>query len=154
MWAFPRKSTDSAVKHNEDFRIPQEAEQIVTEIVDLKDWLKAQPEFEIKKKLLFTSIIHTPTGEKVTTGFRYFNNPIEEVVAAFETGDVAALTALDYALDDEGEPDTTSVCIKLAYVKSGAFFAAQPEEYQDYVPTNVREPKFLNGFDISLDQSA
>jgi len=126
----------------------------VTEIVDLTDWLKAQPEFEVKKKLLFSSIIHTPSGEKVVEGFRYFTNPIEEVVAAFETGDVAALTALDYALDDEGEPDTTSVCIKLAYVKSGAFLAAQPQEYQDYVPTDVREPKYLNGFDIELDQSA
>ena len=154
MWAFPRKSTDSAVKTDEGLRIPQEAEQIVTEIVDLTDWLKAQPEFEVKKKLLFSSIIHTPSGEKVVEGFRYFTNSIEEVVAAFETGKVSALTALDYALDEDGDPDTTSVCIKLAYTKGGAFLAAQPQEYQDYVPTDVREPKFLDAFDISLDQSA
>ena len=126
----------------------------MTEIVDLTDWLKAQPEFEVKKKLLFSSIIHTPSGEKVVEGFRYFTNPIEEVVAAFETGKVSALTALDYALDEDGDPDTTSVCIKLAYTKGGAFLAAQPQEYQDYVPTDVREPKFLDAFDISLDQSA
>lgn len=126
----------------------------MSEIVDLNDWLKAQPDIEVKKKLLFTSLIYTPTGEKVITGFRYFTNSIEEVVAAFETGDVAALTALDYALDEDGDPDTTSVLVSLAYTKSGAFMAAQPEEYQEYVPTNVREPKFLNGFDIELDQSA
>jgi len=126
----------------------------VTEIVDLTDWLKAQPEFEVKKKLLFSSIIHTPSGEKVIEGFRYFTNSIDEVVAAFETGTVSALTALDYALDEDGDPDTTSVCIKLAYTKGGAFLAAQPQEYQDYVPTDVREPKFLDAFDISLDQSA
>lgn len=126
----------------------------MSEIVELSAWLKAQPEIETKKKLLFTSLIHTPSGEKVVEGFRYFTNTIEELVAAFTTGDVAALTALDYALDEDGDPDTTSVCLLLAYTKSGAFLAAQPQEYQDYVPTLVAEPKYLNGFDISLDQSA
>jgi hypothetical protein len=126
----------------------------MSDIIELTDWLKTQPEFETKKKLLFTSLIHTPSGEKVIEGFRYFTNPIDEVVAAFNTGDTAALTALDYALDEDGDPDTTSVAILLAYTKSGAFLAAQPQEYQDYVPTVVAEPKFLNSFDLSLDQSA
>lgn len=126
----------------------------MSEPVKLIDWLKTQPEFEVKKKLLGTSIIHTTSGEKVIEGFRYFTNPIEEVVAAFTTGDTAALTALDYALDEDGDPDTTSVVVNLAYTKSGAFLAAQPEEYQDYVPTAVAEPKFLTTFDLSLDQSA
>jgi hypothetical protein len=118
----------------------------MTDFPDLADWLKAQPDtFEVKKKLLFSSIIHKPSGEKVVTGFRYFTNPIEEVVAAFETGELAALQALDYALDEDGDPDTTSVDVVLAYTKSGAFFAAQPEQYQDYVPTKVREARFVTG---------
>ena len=116
----------------------------MTEIPALSDWLKTQTDtFEAKKKLLFTSIIHKPSGEKVVEGYRYFTNPIEDVVAAFESGDLANVQALDYALDEDGDPDTTSVALLLAYTKSGAFLAAQPEEYQDYVPTSVREPRFF-----------
>ena len=118
----------------------------MSEFPALSDWLKAQPDtFEIKKKLLFSSIIHKASGEKVVEGFRYFTNPIDEVVAAFETGDIASLQKLDYAIDEDGDVDTSSVCILLAYTKSGAFFAAQPEQYQDYVPTKVREARFVTG---------
>ena len=118
----------------------------MTDFPDLSTWLKGQTDtFEVKKKLLFSSIIHKPSGEKVVEGFRYFTNPIEDVVAAFETGDLAALQALDYALDEDGDPDTSGVAINLAYTKSGAFFAAQPEEYQDYVPTKVRDARFVTG---------
>lgn len=112
-------------------------------IPEISDWLKAQPaRFTTKKRLLvFTDIIYTPTNEKVIEGFRYFLNPIEELVAAFDAGDLAAINSLDFALDEDGDPDTTSVCLLLAYTESGSFLAAQPQEYQDYVPTVVREPK-------------
>jgi hypothetical protein len=116
----------------------------MTEIVDLTDWLKGQTDtFETKKKLLSTNVIHTASGEKVIEGFRYFTNDIEELLAAFDNGDLAAIEALDFAVDEDGDPDTTSVCLNLAYTKSGAFFAAQPQEYQDYEPINVREPKYF-----------
>jgi len=67
--------------------------------------------------------------EKVVEGFRYFTAPIEALVAAFESGDLAAIEALPYALDDDGDQDTTSVCLLLAYTDGGAFLAAQPQEY-------------------------
>jgi hypothetical protein len=118
----------------------------MTEYPDLSTWLKSQTDtFEVKKKLLFSSIIHKPTGEKVVEGFRYFTNSIDELVAAFETGDIANVLKLNYALDEDGDPDTSGVCLLLAYTKSGGFFAAQPEEYQDYVPTKVREARFVTG---------
>ena len=75
----------------------------MSDIPDLIDWLKAQPDtFETKKKLLFTSVIHKPTGEKVIEGYRYFATDTDAVIAAFETGDIAALQALPYALDEDG----------------------------------------------------
>ncbi len=130
----------------------------VTEIIELGDWLKTQTEtFETKKKLFFTSIIHKPSGEKVTEGFRYFTSPIEELVAAFDAGDLAAIEALPFALDEDGDPDTSSVCLLVAYTANGAFFAAQPQEFQDYVPTQVREPKFFDfpvARALELDQSS
>lgn len=118
----------------------------MTEIIDLTNWLKAQTDtFETKKKLLFTSVIHRPSGEKVVEGYRYFRNDIDELIAAFESGDLATVQALEYALDEDGDPDTSSVALLLAYTKSGAFLAAQPQEYQDYEPVNVREPRFFSG---------
>jgi hypothetical protein len=124
---------------------PQESVDM-TDIPDLIDWLTAQPDtFETKKKLLFKSVIHKPSGEKVIEGYRYFRSSIDELTAAFESGDLATVQALEYALDEDGDPDTSSVSLLLAYTKSGAFFAAQPEEYQDYVPVRVREPRFVAG---------
>ncbi|GEL96346.1 hypothetical protein [Cellulomonas composti] len=129
----------------------------MTDIPDLVDWLAAQPDlFETKKKLFGKSVIHKASGEKVVEGFRYFNSSIEELIAAFESGDLSAVQALEYALDEDGDPDTTSVALLLAYTKSGAFFAAQPEEHQDYVPVRVREPRFFPGsvaLVAELDQS-
>ena len=130
----------------------------MTEIVDITDWLKGQTDtFETKKKLLFTSVIHTASGEKVVEGFRYFTNDVDELLAAFDAGDLAAIEALDFAVDEDGDPDTTSVALLLAYTKSGAFFAAQPQEYQDYVPTALREPKYFTATverAEALDQSS
>ena len=129
----------------------------MTGIPDLTDWLTAQPDlFETKKKLFGKSVIHKPSGEKVVEGFRYFRSSIDELTAAFESGDLAAVQALEYALDKDGDADTTSVALLLAYTKSGAFLAAQPEEYQDYVPVPVREPRFFPGsvaLVAELDQS-
>lgn len=118
----------------------------MTEIPDLKTWLAGQPDlFETKKKLFGKTVIHKASGEKVVEGFRYFRSSIDEVVAAFESGDVAALQALEYALDADGDVDTSAVSLSLASTKSGAFLAAQPEQYQDYVPVRIREPRFLQG---------
>lgn len=129
----------------------------MTSTIDITDWLKAQPEFTTKKRLVvFTDIIHTPSGERVVEGFRYVNNSIDEVLAAFQTGDAAALAALDFALDEDGDPDTTGVCIQLAYTKGTTFLAAQPQHYVDYQPINVAEPRYLTSPELaaSLDQSA
>ena len=116
----------------------------MTDFPDLYDWLQAQPDtFETKKKLFGKSVIHKPSGEKVVEGFRYFRSSIDEVTAAFDSGDLAAVQALEYALDEDGDADTSSVALLLAYTKSGAFLAAQPEEYQNYVPVRVREPRFF-----------
>lgn len=117
----------------------------MSDIIDLSKWLKAQTEtFETKKKLLvFTDLIHKPTGAKVKEGFRYFHADPAELVAAFDADDLETIAALEYAIDDEGEVDTSGVCLKVAYTKGGEFFAAQPEQYIDYVPTNLREPKYL-----------
>ena len=130
----------------------------MSEIIEIADWLKGQTDtFETKKKLFFTSIIHKPSGEKVVEGFRYFTAPIDDLVAAFESGDLAAIQALPYALDDDGDPDTTSVCLLLAYTDGGAFLAAQPQEYRDYEPFLVREPKYFTATGAqaaALDQSS
>lgn len=118
----------------------------MTDIPDLVDWLTAQPDlFETKKKLFGKTVIHKPSGEKVVEGFRYFRSSIDEVVAAFESGDLTAVQALEYALDEDGDADTSSVALLLAYTKSGAFLAAQPEEYQNYEPVRVRAPRFFPG---------
>lgn len=131
------------------------------EIISLDKWLKSQTQtFVTKKRLVvFKDLVHVPTDEKVVQGFRYFRNPVGDVLAAFDAGDLEALADLQYALDDEGEPDTTSVCLLLAYTPSGAYVAAQPQEYQDYVPTYLREPKVLTSprareLAHALDQSA
>ncbi|MBT0994791.1 hypothetical protein KIN34_10900 [Cellulomonas sp. DKR-3] len=123
------------------------------EFPELTDWLTAQPElFETKKKLFGKSVIHKPSGEKVVEGYRYFRSSIDELTAAFESGDLAAVQALEYALDEDGDPDTSAVALLLAYTKNGAFLAAQPEEYQDYVPVRVREPRFFPGSVALVDE--
>lgn len=134
----------------------------MTDPTPLSDWLKAQTDtFETKKRLLvFTDIIHKPTGEKVVEGFRYFTADIDQLVAAFDADDVDAIRALPYAVDDQGDVDTSGVCLLVAYTPSGAFLAAQPQVYVDYVPTLVREPKYLTvsqpvrELALAIDQSA
>ncbi len=134
----------------------------MTEPTSLSDWLKAQTDtFETKKRMLvFTDLIHKPTGEKVVEGFRYFHADIDELTAAFDADDLDAITSLPFAVDDEGDVDTSGVCLLVAYTRSGAFLAAQPQVYRDYVPTLVREPKYLatgpavRELAATIDQSA
>lgn len=133
----------------------------VSEIPAFHDWLKAQPDFETKKRLLvFTDIYYTPTGEKVKEGFRYVDVEPTTLLEAFDADDFEAIAALPGVYDDEGDPDTGSVCVSLAYTPSGAFLAIQPQIYVDYAPSYPRAPKFftpqgdLATAARALDQSA
>jgi hypothetical protein len=133
----------------------------LSDFPDFTTWLKAQPEFETKKRLLIlTDIYHTPSGEKVQEGFRYLNVSGEELLAAFDSGDFEAIAALPHLFDDEGEPDTGSVCVSVGYTKGGAFLVLQPQIYKDYAPSYPREPKYftpkgdLVAAALELDQSA
>lgn len=113
----------------------------------LDDYLKSRSDkFEYKKKLIiFGTILYRPTSERVLEGFRYFNCPISELLEPFQTGDFQAISRLPYALDDEGDPDTSSVLLDVAYTESGAMVAAQPVEYQNYNPTAVAPVLLLEG---------
>lgn len=107
-------------------------------------WLKAQPEFETKKRFLILSdIIHKPSGEKVKEGFRYLDVDGDTLLAAFDSGDFEAIAALPRLFDEEGEPDTGAVSVWLGYTKGGAFLAIQPQVDVNYVPTYPREPKYF-----------
>lgn len=116
----------------------------VSEIPAFQDWLKAQPEFETKKRLLIlTDIYYKPTGEKVKEGFRYFDVDADTLLEAFDNDDFEAIASLPGVFDDEGDPDTGSVSVWLGYTASGAFLALQPQVYVEYAPTYPREPKFF-----------
>jgi hypothetical protein len=117
------------------------------EIQGLSDWIAADTErFEKRKKMfVFTSVFYRPTNEQVTEGFRYFVCGIDEVLAVFDAGDIAALTKLPYALDEDGDRDTSSVLVDLAYTPSVSLAAIQPVQYIDYNPTPMRPPLVLEG---------
>jgi hypothetical protein len=113
---------------------------------DLDDFLKTNPNFERKKKLLVLSeLVYKPTGEKVFEGFRYFECDIQQLLECFARGDFAAMQALPFATDDDGDPDTSAVRLDVAFTASGSMVAAQPVEYQDYNPTCVADVLFLEG---------
>jgi hypothetical protein len=113
----------------------------------LEEYLKASNDkFEIRKSLLiFKNLHYRATGEKVVEGFRYFNCDIGQLLAAFNAQDFQAISKLPFALDDEGEPDTSAVLLDLAYTESGAFVAAQPVEYKDHNPTPVAPVLLIEG---------
>lgn len=114
--------------------------------VNLEDFLKSHPSFERKKKLLVMSeLIYKPTSEKVIEGFRYFACGVDAVMDAFRRGDFAALEKLPFSLDEDGDPDTSSVRLDVAYTGSGNVVAAQPVEFQEYNPTPVAEVLLLEG---------
>lgn len=98
-----------------------------------------------RKMLILSELIYKPTGEKITEAFRYFACDIDPVAAAACAGDLAALTELPYALDEDGDRDTSAVLVDLAYTPSGSFVAVQPVEYRDYSPTPVAAPVVLEG---------
>lgn len=134
----------------------------MADIVEISDFLKSKTDlFEVKKRMfVFSDLIYKPTGEKVIEGFRYFTCSIDDLISAFEARDLDAIANLPFAEDEDGDPDTSAVCLLMAYTESGGFLALQPQEYQDYNPTLVREPVFIEGSAglgqraLSLDQSS
>jgi hypothetical protein len=113
-----------------------------------------------KKMLLFNENFYKPTGEKIETGYRYFACDVGPVQAAAAALDLNALCELPFAIDDEGDADTSSVLVDLEYTKSGSFVAAQAVEYRNSNPTPVMAPQVAEGrADLAallheLDQSA
>lgn len=93
----------------------------------------------------FGSVIYTPTGEKVAGGFRYFSCEVAPVIQAFEARDIGAMLALPYALDDDGEPDTSTVLVSLHYTPSGSALAIQVQEYQNSEPIPVSPVWLMEG---------
>jgi len=113
---------------------------------DLDDFLKTHPKLERKKKMLvFSELVYKPTGEKVFEGYRYFACDMQQVLDRFANRDFAALQALPFAIDDDGDADTSAVRLDVAFTASGSMVAAQPVEYQNYNPTCVAEVLFLEG---------
>lgn len=130
---------------------------------DISDFLRADSRFTKRRKwLIFSELVFEPTGEKVEEGFRYFTCSADELMQAFSARDIASIAKLPFALDEDGEPDTSAVCLDIAYTPSGAFVAAQPTEYRDHVPTRIAPVIFLEGAEAqalkdvmpSLDQSS
>ncbi len=109
---------------------------------DLSDHLRQMTDqfFEKKKFFFWNKLIFKPTGEQVHEGFRYFHCPVEQLLDAYSRGDFAAIANLPFAIDGEGDEDTSSVCLYVSYTDSGSVFAAQPEQYQNYCPTAVAPP--------------
>lgn len=131
--------------------------------VDLEEFLKSHPSFEKKKKFfILGELVYKPTSEKVVEGFRYFSCDMASVMEALQRGDFAAIAKLPFALDDEGDADTSSVRLDLAYTAGGSVVAAQPVEYKDYNPSPVAPVLLLEGDAarqvhasvIALDQSS
>lgn len=112
----------------------------------LTEFLDSLPTVEKRRKLLvFSEKIYKPTGEKVTEGFRYYSCDIGPVAQAATSGDFAALASLPFALDEDGDRDTSAVLVDLAWTPSGSLVIVQPVEYQDYSPTPVAAPLMLEG---------
>ncbi len=96
---------------------------------------------------LLGSKVYTPTGEKVEEGYRYFACDVGPVVEAFRSGNLAALQQLPFALDEDGDPDTSAVLISLYYTPSGTAIAMQIEQYQNSRPVPVTPVVVLEGPD-------
>lgn len=94
---------------------------------------------------LFGSVIYTVSGEKVNGGFRYFTCDPAPLLEALERKDIKAMLELPFALDEEGEVDTSSLMISLHYTESGSMLAMQVTEYQNYNPTPISPVTFLEG---------
>lgn len=110
---------------------------------------------------LFGSVVYTVTGEKVLGGFRYFTCEPAPLLEALERKDLKAMLALPFALDEDGEADTSSLLISLHYTDTGSMLAMQVSEYQNYNPVPISPVTFLEGAEAksliadvkALDQS-
>lgn len=110
------------------------------EYKDLDDYLDEWDEIEKRKKfLIFTDLYYRPTSERVKQGFRYFHCHVTELLEAFANRDFEAIAALPFAIDEDGDEETSSVVLDLAYTDSGTLMAAQPVEYQDSIPVPMAE---------------
>jgi len=102
----------------------------MSDVPDLSEHLLTLPNIKVKKKLfLFNETIYEPTGEKIVEGFRYFSCPVEDLLSAFSRQDFKAISELPFAVDEDGDADTSAVRLDLVYTESGALVGAQPVEY-------------------------
>ncbi len=92
---------------------------------------------------LFGSVVYAPTGETVLTGFRYYACEASRLKAAVEALDLKTLETMPFAVDDEGEPDTSGVVVDLHYTATGSMVAIQLSEYQDHRPVPLTSPVLL-----------
>ena len=116
---------------------------------DIDDFLAQDCPGKFKDKTRFLglvgSVIYTVTGEELKGGFRYFECEPEDLVAAFENMDLKAMLDLEYAEDEDGDPDTSSLLITLHYTDSGSVLAMQVQQYQNYQPVPITPVVFLEG---------
>lgn len=92
---------------------------------------------------VFGSVVYAPTGEKVLSGFRYYACEASKLKPAVEALDLNALEQLPFAMDDDGEPDTSGVVVDLHYTASGSMVAIQLSEYRDHHPVPLTSPLLL-----------
>ncbi len=116
---------------------------------DIDDYLVQDcgGKFEDKTWLfgLFGSMVYLPTGEKVKGGFRYFACELPAVLEAFESGDLSRFLELPFAVDADGDVDTSAIVVDLHYTPSGSVVALQVREYQNHNPTPVTPVRLLEG---------
>lgn len=113
---------------------------------DLRELLLARPEFaERRRMLVFKDLYFKPTDEKIEEGFRYFDCELEHLLAAFRRRAVDKMVTLPFSLDEDGDPDTSDVCLLVYYTESGSVVALQPQQYQDDRPRNAAEALVLEG---------
>jgi hypothetical protein len=121
----------------------------MSEFKDIDQFLLEDCQGKFKDKTwflgLFGSVIYTGTGEKVQGGFRYYICAPEALVDAFTKKDFAAMSNLPFALDNDGEPDTSALLISLHYTNSGSVLAMQVQEYQNSCPVPITPTVLLEG---------
>lgn len=121
----------------------------MSEFPYLDDFLFKQCADKFKDKTrflgLFGSVVYTVTGEKLEGGFRYFACEPEPLLDAFSRRDLAAMLELPFAVDDDGDPDTSSLYISLNYTKSGSVLAMQVRQYQNSNPVPISPPVLVEG---------
>jgi hypothetical protein len=121
----------------------------MAEYKEIDDFLVQDCQGKFKDKTwflgLFGSMIYKPTGEKVEQGFRYFACDVGPLLEAFRAANMAAMLELPFALDEDGDPDTSSVLINLYYTASGSALAMQVQEYQKSHPVPMTPVVLLEG---------